>query len=230
MSWWPNLFQSRLERQLAASFAARARHWSSVGKTDTDCLAQAIPSRFLAGIPVWPSGRETFLVIRRATTIVLATDGMSDPDEGVFAKRNGLGIELFIEAPAHELAAPIGSSYLHVLTQAARNLVDNPEFLERWPKFQILSMALPAPDGEQRLVDTDGNHIVFFGMPGYDLSAVITGMPLSPTRVMAVTLVHPADFAKVASLGSAGRQKLAAAMAAAGFSHTSDMNRGPLLE
>jgi hypothetical protein len=78
-----------------------------------------------------------------------------------------------------------------------------------------------------RLVNADGRHILLLGMPGFDRVPAIEGMPLSQTKAMAVTIVHPDDFGKVAPEGGQGRVRLAAALAQHG--HVSDFARQPVL-
>src|SRR5215510_16142262 len=84
---------------ISASAEARHRYWSGIGRVDRDVLGQLIASQFIRGMPVWPSGREVYLVVHRKDTTILATDGLSDPDDGEFHDHNGFGIELFIEVP-----------------------------------------------------------------------------------------------------------------------------------
>jgi hypothetical protein len=243
MSWWTHLFgrsskdpttseaapNGALDALVSASAEARRRYWSRFGAVDTDVLGQLIASRFIPDMPVWPSGREVYLVVRRENTVILATDGLSDPDDGEFRDRNGHGLELFIEAPAAALATPIGSPHLNVLIQVARNVAYSGGVLEPWRKYQLLSMELPTEEPGARLVNAEGRHILLLGMPGFDRVPAIEGMPLSQTKAMAVTIVHPDDFAKVAGEGGQGRVRLAAALAQSGHGHVSDFARQPVL-
>jgi hypothetical protein len=243
MSWWTHLFgrssngptsseaapNGALDALIAASTEARRRYWSRLGTVDADVLGQLIASRFIPDMPVWPSGREVYLVVRRENTVILATDGLSDPDDGEFRDRNGYGLEVFIEAPAAALTTPIGSPYLDVLIQVARNIAYSGGIVEPWSKYQLLSMELPTEKPDARLVNDEGHHILLLGMPGFDQVPAIEGMPLSQTKAMAVTIVHPDDFAKVAREGGQGRVRLAAALAQSGHGHVSDFARQPVL-
>jgi len=243
MSWWTRLFgrssnnptsseaapNGALDALVSASTEARRRYWAGLGTVDADVLGQLIASRFIADIPVWPSGREVFLVVRREHTVILATDGLSDPDDGEFRDRNGHGLELFIEAPAAALATPIGSPYLDVLIQVARNVAYSGGVLEPWREHQLLSMELPTEEPGARLLNADGRHILLLGIPGFDRVPAIEGMPLSQTKAMAVTIVHPDDFEKVAPEGGQGRVRLATALAQRGHGHVSDFARQPVL-
>src|SRR4029450_404974 len=124
---------------------------------------------------------------------------------------------------------PIGSPYLDVLIQVARNVADSGGVLEPWRDYQLLSMELPTEEPGARLVNDEGRHILLLGMPSFDHVPAIEGMPLSQTKAMAVTVVHPNDFAKVAREGGQGRVRLAAALAHSGHGHVSDFARQPVL-
>jgi len=214
---------------LTASAEARHRYWSGLGRVDRDVLGQLIASQFIRGMPVWPSGREVYLVVHRKDTTILATDGLSDPDDGEFRDRNGFGIELFIEVPTKVLLTPRGSPYFHVITQVARNVAYNGGIVEPWRKYQLVSMELPASPNYIRLVNAQDRHVLLLGIPGFDRVPAIDGMPLSETKAMAVTMVHPDDFAKVAREGGQGRERLAEALAQSGHGHLSDFGRKPVL-
>jgi len=241
---------SKLERLQRASAKARDRYWATVGTVDPDVVGQFIASRFMPGVPRWPSGRERFRVVRREDkdTIVIATDGLSDPDDGEYKNRNGHGVELFIEASDMILDSldskhldilsravcnvrPIGSTHLDILTQVARNVAYAGQIFENWQKYQLLSMEVPAARNEQDqdLANSGGFHVVLLGMPGFDVAPEIGDMPLSPVKAMAVTVVHPDDFEKIRSDGSAGRARLARALTQCGHGHVSDMRRTPVL-
>jgi hypothetical protein len=215
---------------VATSAEARHRYWSALGRVDSDVLGQLIASQFIPGMPVWPSGREVYLVVHRKDTTILATDGLSDPDDGEFRDCNGHGLELYIEVPTKVLVTPKDSPYFHILTQVARNIAYSGGILEPWRKYQLLSMELPADvEVDRRLVNAEGRHILLLGMPGYDRIPAIEGMPLSETKAMAVTIMHPDDFAKVAREGGQGRVRLASALENSGHGHVSDFARQPVL-
>jgi len=218
------------DTSVATSAEARRRYWSTLGRVDSDVLGQLIASQFIPGMPAWPSGREVYLVVHRKDTVILATDGLSDPDDGEFRDCNGHGVELFIEVPTKDLATPSNSPYFHLLTQVARNVAYGGGIVEPWRKYQLLSMELPA-DTEiaPRLVNSEGQHILLLGMPRFDCMPPIDGMPLSETKAMAVTIVHPDDFAKVAREGGQGRLRLASALEKSGHGHVSDFARQPVL-
>jgi hypothetical protein len=220
---------TELEMLQQASAKARSDYWATVGKVD-HVSHQLLASRFFPGRPLWPSLRETFLVIHRDDKILVATDGLSDPDGDKFQGRNGHGLELFVEAPAIDLTPPTGTTYLAILTQVALNIASaGGQVLQDWKKYQVLSMEVPAQRKGLRLVSSAGYHVVLLGLPGFDTAPEIGNMPLSPVKTMAMTIVHPDDFDKVRSDGAAGRTGLGEALYNSGHRHVSDLRRTPVL-
>src|SRR5262245_19231316 len=92
------------EATFLQSCARRDTHWATVGTIERSVLAHAISPSLRCG-PAWPTRRQAYRVIRRPGTILIATDGMSDPFKPPVAEGNGFGMELFIEtadiAPEH---------------------------------------------------------------------------------------------------------------------------------
>ncbi|MEG1052532.1 MAG: hypothetical protein RSF79_10870, partial [Janthinobacterium sp.] len=76
-------------RLRAAACAARDAFYGTLGTVDADVLAPLVNPAFMGG-PRWPSLRQAWRVIRRPDSIVIASDGLSDPfedDDDVFVPR-----------------------------------------------------------------------------------------------------------------------------------------------
>lgn len=107
-----NLFnprsQTSVESLIAATEAARLRVYSKLGSLQDFILSQAAGGNALAAGPRWPSGSQKFRVIRRpGDTIMIVSDGLSDPFDDLQAEANvsGFGLEFFIETPASEVGS-----------------------------------------------------------------------------------------------------------------------------
>src|SRR5262245_10348265 len=70
------MMPTELEGLQQASAKARNDYWGTVGKID-HVSHQLLASRFIPGRPLWPSLRETFLIIHRDDTTLIATDGLT---------------------------------------------------------------------------------------------------------------------------------------------------------
>lgn len=94
--------QASTEGDAADEAARRAtsdcldRHWQSVGVVEQDVLGHVISPSFLGG-PDWPSTRQAYRIVRRGDSVIIATDGLSDPFDSAPELGNGFEMELFLE-------------------------------------------------------------------------------------------------------------------------------------
>jgi len=65
-------------QMLATACAARDAFYASLGSMDSDVLTPLINPAFSGG-PRWPSLRQAWRVIRKPDSIIIASDGLSDP-------------------------------------------------------------------------------------------------------------------------------------------------------
>ena len=72
------------------------RHWRAVGAVEQDVVGHVISPSFLGG-PDWPSTRQAYRIVRRGDSVIIATDGLSDPFDGAPELGNGFEMELFLE-------------------------------------------------------------------------------------------------------------------------------------
>ncbi len=86
------------EKHLTKSCELRNKFWSGVGKVDSDVVSHLINPAFMGG-PQWPSQRQAFVTVRKGTSTIIASDGLSDPfadpDDDEAASYNGHGLELY---------------------------------------------------------------------------------------------------------------------------------------
>src|SRR6267378_911613 len=87
---------TQADRNLEVSFERRAEAWARWGTLQDDVLTHLINPSLMAG-PRWPAMRQAFRVARRGPSVLVASDGLSDPfDEGTGADNlNGFGLEIF---------------------------------------------------------------------------------------------------------------------------------------
>jgi hypothetical protein len=139
------------EAAFGQSCACRDAYWAAIGKVEKDVLSYLISPSF-AGGPAWPTTRQAYRVIRRRGTILIATDGMSDPFEPPVAEVNGFGMELFIETAdiAPELAGATGditalsrSWAFELLSNAAGSVAEASGILSQLDRYGVLSMEFP---------------------------------------------------------------------------------------
>jgi len=92
-----------IEKHFEKSSLLRKAFWDGVGRMDSDVLGHLINPAFMGG-PRWPSLRQAFIMVRRLSTTIVASDGLSDPfdepDESAPSDSgNGFGVEFYVESP-----------------------------------------------------------------------------------------------------------------------------------
>jgi hypothetical protein len=217
-------------RQQAESFDARVRFWSRIGAVEPDVITHLISPQFMGG-PAWPTPRQAYRVIRRADgTVILATDGLSDPfDED--GTGNGFGMEIFIQCadlPAEAAGEPgdvvaLRTGWMFALLSHIAGIVaSNGGILPMLDRYDgLLSMELPgasqAPAIARQVpacyVTSDDALGVLIGGPGPDFDTVIEDMPLTPVRMVPIVLLTASELGEVRSGDQTTRVTLAAALA-----------------
>lgn len=232
----------------AANLAARLasaecldRHWQSVGTVEKDVLAYLI-SPSLTGGPYWPSTRQAYRVVRRDHSIVLATDGLSDPFDDAEGLGNGFEMELFLEtADIPENARgtlgdvdPLRHSWaFELLEHVAKTVANAGGITQQLESHGVLSLELPGFSQSHLMSDqlpqmfatADDAAGVLLGGPAPDFPTRLDDMPLSPVHLVPVVLITAAELEYVRTGGRAAREDLVARLQAAGVGHVSSVHR-----
>jgi hypothetical protein len=227
------------EAAFQQSCARRDTYWAAVGTMERDVLAHAI-SPSLRGGPAWPTTRQAYRVIRRPGTILIATDGMSDPFKPPVAEGNGFGMELFIEtadiAPEHagtlgDIAALSRSWAFELLSNAAGSVAEEGGIRSRLERYGFLSMEFPGVSqshsiGAQlpaRFVTADDCVGILLGVPVAGFPTRINDMPLSPVSIVPVTLITAEELEALRQGGRVAREALVDRLAQSGRHHLSNL-------
>lgn len=236
--------EAAAERAFQATVRVRDRYWTAVGALESDVIACISPSLTGAG-PDWPTTRQAYQIIRRDRSVILATDGMSDPFTILEGEGNGFGMELFLEtSDIPELAGEkedlgrIMESWAFALIKDVADMVaDRGGIVPMLDRHDVMSMEFAgirrswAASGQvpERFVTDDDCIGVLVGGPDPDFPTRIDDMPLSPVRMVPVVLITAAELEYVRQGGAAARRELTARLAAAPSRHRADLNR-PSLE
>lgn len=79
------------------TYDALQAYWEKVGTVEPNVISYIVNPMFL-GSPPRPGGRQAFKVIRTTESLIIASDGLSDPfEEDKCEQRNGFEMEFFIE-------------------------------------------------------------------------------------------------------------------------------------
>ena len=228
-----------------ASEACLDRHWSAVGTVERDVLSYIISPSFSGG-PYWPSTRQAYRVIRRGDTVIIATEGMSDPFDDVEGMGNGFEMELFIETadiPDHA-RGPLGevdpfkrSWAFELVEHVAKTVADAGGVTHQLEQYGALSLEIPGfsqshfmSDQLPKLFVTDDDSTgVLLGAPAPDFPVQLDDMPLSPVRLVPVVLLTALELEYVRSGGRAAREELVSRLKEAGVGHMSSLQRASVV-
>ncbi|MCD5996168.1 suppressor of fused domain protein [Pseudomonas sp. CDFA 602] len=236
-----NAPSAEAEAARLASAECLDRHWESVGTVERDVLSYLISPSFTGG-PHWPSTRQAYRVVRRGDSIILATEGLSDPFDDVDASGNGFEMELFLETrdiPEHAKGrlgevAPFKESWaFELIEHIAKTVADAGGITHQLEQYGVLSLDLPGFSQSHHMSDqlpqifvTDDDCVgVLLGGPAPDFSTRLEDMPLSPVMLVPIVLITASELEYVRSGGRAAREDLVSRLQTAGIGHTSDLGR-----
>ena len=212
-------------RMLAAACAARDAFYATLGTVDADVLAPLLNPAFMGG-PRWPSLRQAWRVIRRADTILIASDGLSDPfedDDDVFVPRGHL-LEVCIEAPlaAFDGDAVQASWLFDAIYQVSQNVADHGSIDLLVQRHGSVSMVLDVRDAPPGLEDDDEQVGVLLAQGAGGLPPSFA-TPYGAVLLLTATVLQPAELAHIGGADdkAQARRDLAAALAASPTGHLS---------
>ncbi len=216
-------------QMLAAACAARDAFYATLGTMDADVLAPLVNPAFMGG-PRWPSLRQAWRVIRRPDSVIIASDGLSDPfedDDDVFVPRGHL-LEVCIEAP---LAAfdgdPVQASWLFdVIYQISQNVADHGSIDLLLQRHGSVSMVLDVQDAPEGLEDENEQVGVLLAQ-GASTIPPLFATPYGEVMLLTATVLQPAELAYISEAEdkAQSRRDLAAALAASPSGHLSVAKR-----
>lgn len=169
-------------------------HWRKFGALDDDVISYIVNPSFM-GAPPWPNQRQAYRVLRRGESVILASDGLSDPFVGTGRNdTSGYGLELWIEAPGLQDAdfdSLKADPAFRLLEIAAQNVAGHGGVAALLDKLGGLSMAIPmgaeAPEG---WADADGQVGLLIGLQVPEISTRLEA-PFGPIRTVCLTPLRP---------------------------------------
>ena len=216
-------------QMLATACAARDAVYASLGAIDGDVLAPLLNPAF-AGGPRWPSLRQAWRVIRRADTVIIASDGLSDPfedDDDVFVPRGHL-LEVCIEAPLTAFDGdPVQASWLFdVIEQVSQNVAGHGSIDLLLQRHGSVSMVLDVQDAPAGLED-DKEQVGVLLHQGAGSIPASFDTPYGEVLLLTITVLQPAELAHISEAEdkAQSRRVLLAALAASPTAHLSVARR-----
>lgn len=227
-----------------ATFDRRHQFWSTVGAVENDVLTYLISPSFTGG-PAWPTTRQAFRVVRRSNSLILATDGLSDPFDDVSGGGSGYEMELFVETAdiAQEFAGPTGDVShfsktwaFELLNHVAGSVANAGGIVHQLNRYGVLSMEIPDFGNSETLsqlpsgfVTADNAVGILIGEPKPDFPTLIEDMPLSPVHIVPIILIKAAELEFLRAGGAEARKTLSSRLAESATRHQSSATRASLV-
>jgi len=223
------------------SAECRQRFWSDLGNVDPDVIAYVINPSFM-GEAQWPGLTQRYRVIRRANSVIITSDGLSDPFSGAQGAGNGFENEFFIETSdipeaflgRHGNVADLGNSWAFpILASVCRTVAGVGGIADRLKSLGVLSMEIPGAENESRIYDqlpkhfiAEGNRLgVLIGAPKPDFDCTMIGMPLTEVVAVPIVLLTAAELVEAEQGGAEARRAVASRLEISGVGHRSQFKR-----
>ncbi|MEE4316576.1 MAG: hypothetical protein V2I74_06295 [Erythrobacter sp.] len=213
-------------------FNARLQVWSGAGAVDDDVIAYLVSPEFL-GAPAWPTSRQAFRVVRPERSLIIASDGLSDPFVDSDSQEPGFGCEVFIECP--DLAGAAfedirGSWQFDLIETLARNVASFGGIQAPIRQYGIFSMELPAP------ASMPAHWLTQRGTVGALINVTVPGRPSYcqldqdvEIRLVALTILLPDETEYVVAGAAWTRAEIAQRLVSSGTGLASPANRRSVL-
>lgn len=217
-----------------ATLLARDVYWAQFGDSDEAFLAPGNPPD-AAHMPDWPTAQPKFRIVRTENSLIVASDGLSDPFDCFKgpADKNGYEQEVFIEVPGLQAATPDliqGSWVFRAVAYAAQLIAHNGGIHDLLEQHGCMSLDVPsdcAPrDWIVSGVAEPAGALLDVPMPrGRN---VIADTPLSNVHVVPLTLIFPEELEDCVVGGPKERAALVNDLLTTGQGHKTDTRRASL--
>ena len=216
------------DRRLEASIRARQQLWKRYGKLESGAFT-FLKNPLLMGTLKWPSLRTAFVRVDRTKSVLMASDGLSDPFTGEPERGNGHGLEVYMETRDQDQIdkawADHKTSWLfQTLYNVAQNIIHIPDVVAELESTGLVSMELQKVSIADEWKNDNENIGVLLGVTPKTLATEVK-LPLSKAKLVAVVLLRPEELEYAKQEGEAGLKKLNKLLRKKGEYHLSSLNR-----
>lgn len=219
---------------IAQTRKARSAYWDAIGVSDADFLGYPVSPQVL-GMPAWPTQTQRFRVVRTSNSLIIASEGLSDPF-GAFDTRgrgNGFGVEVFLEiCGGQEVSAEdIRKTWAFKAVEHVARIFAFAENLGALVQDNdVLSVDLPSncvPTGWiVPGVAEPAGALLNIGQPSGRSN--FANMPLGPVRAVPLTPIYPEELESCLIEGASERRALANDLLTTGIGHRMKTSRTSL--
>lgn len=207
-------------------------YWNSVGTPDSELIGFLLNPMF-TGAPAWPNTRQAYRVVRTPESLIIASDGMSDPRPVSGAQgleeRFGFGLEVFIEVKGLQTLSfqDITAHWAYAAVEnLAKNAAAHGGICELLDELGTVSIELPIGAGPEGFLKPNGHLGGLINVPmGARAGTVET--PIKPVKVVPITILTPAEI-DICAVSEAARASLAEELVERASGHVTDPARSSL--
>ncbi|MGN6106212.1 MAG: hypothetical protein ACTHU0_13980 [Kofleriaceae bacterium] len=220
------------DERLAAASAARLALFQQIGTPSSDVIAPLIGPA-LTGGPSWPS-RPAWRLIQRDDSVVLISDGLSDPweeEEGA-----GFGLEVYVEVDAAELPGEasltdVARSWLFAAVSEISNVIAGHGGVRALiEELGTVSVEVSGERFPEALRNEHGRVGVLLGVPARDLPQRVDYAGGGDAMLVAITVLALPELERIVAEGDEARREIAEHLASQEHGHRSRLDRAPVVE
>lgn len=206
---------------------ARNRFWETVGTVDPQVLTHLINPAFMGG-PVWPAMRQAFIKVETSDSVILASDGLSDPFDDMKEPNQGFSLECYLESDDPALRKSISELnqtwQFHLVYQVAQNFAHHGGIKELLEQYGVLSMEFASINVPAPFLTEDGRVGVLLGLESNKMPNAIAG-PAGDISLVSIKVLTPQELDYILQHGAAGRVQLVQLLREQGTYHLSTLHR-----
>ncbi|PEA55820.1 hypothetical protein CON64_04060 [Bacillus pseudomycoides] len=233
LNWWKKKkWEKEFEHALEQSSEMRRQFWKTIGEVDDDILTHLINPIFTGG-PKWPATRQGFMRIQKEETVILASDGLSDPfdtfeETGDNEKYNGYGLEFYIECDDPILRDDLEEVKRHwafqLLYEMSQNAANAGNIISLFQKYKILSIEFSEIEVPEQYLLEDNMVGVLLGVPSPSIKQNIE-LPYEQVQLVSMKVLTKDELQYILEYGAEGRLQLAEKCKETGSYHVSFKDR-----
>ncbi|MFC7441553.1 hypothetical protein [Laceyella putida] len=206
---------------------ARDGFWKKIGTVDPYVLTHLINPAFMGG-PKWPAMRQAFVKVETPNSVILASDGLSDPFDDVEEPNQGFSLECYLESDDPTLRKSIADLdqtwQFQLVYEVAQNFAQHGGVKELLELYGVLSMEFSFIDVPEPFSDEEGRVGVLLGLESDQIPTSFMG-PASDIRWVSIKVLTSQELHYILQHGADGRKKLAELFREQGTHHLSTLNR-----
>lgn len=205
----------------------RDTFYASLGQLEPDVIAHLINPSFMGG-PTWPALRQAYNIIRCSDSVIIASNGLSDPFDDWDEINSGFEIEIFAETK-QPLGSDVAASWLFKLVYAvSQQAAHNGQFKSFIEAHEVITMEVCSEAGLERLENTNGNIGIILGVEHPNRKKYVD-FPGASVAIVTVQLLTPDELDYVVEHRANGRRKIHQLLKEKGHYHFCNPDRESVL-